>query len=215
MLTEVVKGLSFSQQTYLTLKNAIITNSLKQGEVLNEREIATALNVSRTPLREALQLLQQDGLITSVGKNKIVTSITWQDVEDIYHLRLVNEKLALDLASKRFNKANSIEMKNLLQEMRESSVKNLVEFVELDKTFHMYIAELSGNKKLFQLMQSLNDQWTRFGFITVHEDDKRLNETLMEHDKIYEACIDGDFEKAKTASAFHIQKWFSSLKGKL
>lgn len=214
MFPEVVKAVPYSEQTYKTLKDAIITNALKPGEVLNERDLATALNVSRTPLREALQLLQRDGWLTVSGKNKVVTQITWKDIEEIFQLRLVNEILALELASKVFDQEHMEELKTIWIEMTDQIDQDVITYIEADKSFHTFFVRVSGNNRLYQLMKGINEQFTRIGYLTLHQDDIRLKRTLEEHRIIYEACVKGDFNEAREAVTTHIHAWYESLKGK-
>ena len=91
--------MKLKDKVYVYLENEIINNKLKSGDPIVETNVAKILNISRTPVREALKELESNGLVVSYqGKGTFVRQITTKDIEDIYNVRTQLELLALELS---------------------------------------------------------------------------------------------------------------------
>ena len=89
----------YIEKVYRSIKKAIIQDELEQGEVINERNLAESLHISRTPLRDALNLLEKEGWIIRQGKFRVVSYLHWEDIQDIYEVRVLNESFAVRKAT--------------------------------------------------------------------------------------------------------------------
>ena len=97
-LTAIDKNEIYSEKVYRQLKQLIVANHIKPGEILNERELADSLSVSRTPIRDALRSLEQEGWISKKGKFKVVSLLTWKNVQSLMEIRRPLELMSYDLA---------------------------------------------------------------------------------------------------------------------
>ncbi|MFV9511615.1 GntR family transcriptional regulator [Tepidibacillus sp. LV47] len=195
---------SFTQIAYMEIKNAIINHSITPGQTLYERDLSEKLGISRTPVREAIQQLEIEGWVKSIPRKGIyVNDISIKDVEEVFQLRKANEVLVMELVISRITD----EEINILEEMftSQSKITDVKSFILFDTNFHVYLAELSGNQRLVQLMKSLSDQIHWFGIQALHQSG-RTNEALKEHAQIIETIKNKDLERARIAIHEHIEK---------
>ena len=132
------------------LRKSIIDGTLKMGQILSERKISEELGVSKSPVREALAQLRDEGLINiEPQKGARVFSLSDDEVSQICDFRLAIEMAAFELALSRNNKALSEDMAQIVKRMiTERSRGNEKAYLELDNTFHQIIFEHAGNDYL-------------------------------------------------------------------
>lgn len=204
-LTKIAKPQSFKQHAYEEIKNAIINHSIPQGKVLFERNLSDMLGISRTPLRSALQMLELEGWLTSEPRKGVfINKIAEKDVIDVIQLRRANESLVVEImvpviTDEEVEKLESI-FANQAQHLADDKL-----FILIDKDFHMYMAELTGNKRLIQLMHTLSDQMRWFGIMALHSTERK-ERTMEEHRSIIESIKNRDVELAKKAVIDHIEQ---------
>jgi DNA-binding GntR family transcriptional regulator len=156
MLNQVEKK-TLQHNVYKLLLKAIISGEIQPGDHLDEKELTEKLGVSRTPLREAINRLAQDGVILELPyRGKFVRKFTPQEVNDIYEVRKSLEVLAICLAVRNMadDELNEItEIVHAITEAQESG--NLLSYSELDAEFHEKLALYSRNKTLIRTLDSL------------------------------------------------------------
>ena len=138
MVHRLPKNASNKLKAYTLIKEAIINRRYAPGQFLSENELAEDLEISRTPIREALQTLEVEGFLSLVpNRGAQVASISSKDVEEIFELRMLCEQLA---AAKLVANNNPIYMsqmrKFLLQQETNRVEKDIVGFVTNDREFH-------------------------------------------------------------------------------
>ncbi|AMA72403.1 MULTISPECIES: GntR family transcriptional regulator [Aneurinibacillus] len=203
-LFKVQQPLSLKQQAYEGIKNAIINHIILPGEVLYERSLSENLGISRTPIREAIPLLELEGWVTSIPrKGTFVSTITERDVEEVIQIRRAIEVLVIELLIPIISPNHIQKLEQLYSKQVEEKQDNK-SFISTDKDFHIYLAELSGNRRLVQLMQTISDQIRWFGVSALHSPN-RTEQTLKEHALIIECLKNKDVEKAKKAVLDHIE----------
>ncbi|MEN6411324.1 MAG: GntR family transcriptional regulator [Veillonellales bacterium] len=204
-ITQVAKAVSYKEKIYEEIKTAIINRVLKPGEQLNERILADKLGISRTPLREAFKRLETEGwVVTEAWKGTYVTEITAEDIEEVSQLRMTLEVMVIELIIQKITPGQLLKIKELHQNQAQLGDEfKAGDFIELDRNFHMYLAELTGNKRLIQILANLSDMMRRLG-ITAIQTAKRYRETLQEHAGIITALEAKDLVKAKQAVLFHV-----------
>lgn len=143
---------SGSLRTRLTawLFDAILRGDLAPGERIVEGKLARQLEVAQTTLREALQELEHQGLVTkSERRGNFVTRLTPKDMEDIYVVRLALEPVAAALAQPRMTADDHRQLAHVLDEMRRASERQeYLQVLKLDMSFHQLIWRLSGNRSV-------------------------------------------------------------------
>lgn len=149
---------------YRSIKDAIVTCELAPGSVVVERELASRHGVSKTPVREALNRLREEGLVRTVPhKGTMISPITIQDVQDTYYLRLLLEPEAAVLASQRASETQVRGLRELYERMTAVSPARVrARQFRRNTEFHLAVAEASGNPKLASAMYSLLTDVERF-----------------------------------------------------
>jgi DNA-binding GntR family transcriptional regulator len=200
---------SLHEQVYEALRAAILGGDLQAGERLVETQLADWLQVSRTPLREALRQLQQDGLVTAdVNGGLRVTTLTPTEAIELYDCRLALEGLAAAGACVNATpeQLSQIEAYVLRAEGAVHQAPQTVscqQLLELDYQFHRLIAESSGNRRLVSLLDSLFDAMALLRIQTLKRNPKVLD-IQREHRQIYEAIATGNPEVARDAISRHL-----------
>lgn len=130
------------------LENAILDGKYKDNESLNELKISQELNVSRTPVREAIMQLELEGLVKNIpNKGAIVIGISEKDIEDIYAIRIRVEGLASRLSAQNINKEELLALEQIADLQEFFLIKNdIAQLEELDSKFHTIIYESSRSR---------------------------------------------------------------------
>lgn len=206
-LAPIKKNASLKSQAYECIKQAIYMNSLKPGEALTEEALSTMLQISRTPIRSALQQLVYEKLATKDATGHIfVSTISEKDVQNITIVRSNLEPLAIDLISFPLEKEKLDHLKELYQKQLDSFAAdpdNNICYAELDSAFHSAIAELSNNSFLHETVSNINAVMIRInvlsGTLKSHKE-----KALQEHKAIIDFLESEQKSFAKLALTEHI-----------
>lgn len=206
-IKQIPKMISYKEKVYHELKQAIINNELKQGEMLNERTLAVKLGISRTPIREALHLLENEGWVeTEPCRGTWVKEITEKDVSEVYQMRTALETLAVELAIEQISdEQNRGIMQILKQQLDFDTDMDVNTFTTADMDFHLYIAKISGNRRLFQSMESFMDIMNMYVIRTIRRT-QPYSVPIREHAIILNAILQKDVALAKEAVIGHIAR---------
>nr|WP_199311886.1 GntR family transcriptional regulator [Phormidium tenue] len=197
------------EQVYHALRSAILTGALAPGDRLVETQLAEWLQVSRTPLREALRQLQQDGLVTAdISGGLRVTTITAADAEELYDCRLALEALAVAGACTHATEDQMAAIAACVAKAEEATANShgslsAESLLDVDYQFHHLIAEGSGNRRLVSLLDSLFDAMALLRIQTLQQNPNVLD-IRLEHRQIYEAIRTRDPEVAVAAISQHL-----------
>ncbi len=196
------------EQVYELLRQAILTGMLKPGEQITEVNIADQLRVSRTPTREAIRMLEQEGFIVIIPrKGAFVTGIrSMKEINDIFQVRIVLEGLAASLAALNI-KPEQLERLNQQTELINACLANqdIAGCIEIDTAFHRIICDASGNLCLQKILDSLFEQITRFRGASLGTAG-RMKEALDEHQALAQAIAESDATKAQELAIAHLNK---------
>lgn len=153
-----VQQTTLFSQVYDVLKRAIITGALQPGQRVNEAEVARQMRISRAPVREAIRLLEQAGLLVSVPRRgTVVMSLSAEDVEEVYTLRADLETRAIRRAVTRLSDADLAELERLLDLMHAASAAgDLTALLDADIAFHRKIVKAAGWPQLHRVWESLH-----------------------------------------------------------
>jgi DNA-binding GntR family transcriptional regulator len=204
-LKKTARPVSLVESIYETLLEAIVSGQLPHGSELNSVSLAKQLEVSRTPLREALRLLERDGLVHQTGNHKArVAEFSADDIREIYEVRLQLEAASAELAAKRMPR----DLLDTLQREADSLHQRVGEVgwceqaIAYDLRFHDAIASASGNQRLREAVHRYRLLVRSFCVITGRQ--AILQQALMEHIAILEAIATGRPSLARKAMAAHI-----------
>jgi len=199
-------------QVYEKLENDILRGKYRPDEALIEKIISEEMGVSRTPVREALRQLEQEGLVKSIpNKGVVVTRVEVQDIEDIYTIKKSIEGLAARLAAERISPEELLELEEVV-DLSEfyAEKKDIDHLVELDSRFHAIIFRASGNRPLMQTLQQFHVFVKRARSESLHRDG-RILQMLEEHRKIFLAIESRSGDEAENQHKIHINNAMQSL----
>jgi len=200
------KTVSLADQVYDRLENDIIQGVYPKGEILTELKLAEQLDVSRTPIREALRRLEQERLIADAGKGSRVIGISEEDVLDIMNIREHMEGLASYYATINMTAEGIQELKHIIDLMDFYYEKWDVEHLRrADDDFHDAICRLSKRTVIKDTLVPLHRKTRRYRKIAM-EDKARATCTLQEHHEIFDAIASGNAELARKLATEHIIK---------
>ncbi len=194
-------------QVYEVLREAILTGKLDPGEKIIEVKIAEELNVSRTPVREAIRMLELEELIEIYPQKGIfVAGIeSKKEIDDIFEVRSELEALAVRLAAANLSGQQVTQLKNHLLELdTATSQRNLEKCVEVDIAFHQIIYEAADNRWLQKVLDTLFEQITRFRSQSFSRPG-RMDEAFKEHQELFNALEKNDISLAEEIVRCHIE----------
>lgn len=186
------------------LREAIYSGVLAENEWLREAEVARELKVSRTPVREALQILELDGLVVRSGQATVVAPVTLESVLQLYEVRETLEGMAARLAAEGGGAELEQELETCLGAMEEAAGK-AAEYARLNTVFHGAIRKATGNHYLERFLEQVESAVRRLGAST-YETPGRTLEATAEHRRIAKAIIAGDIEGAERVSREHMRR---------
>ena len=205
MAYEADHAVPLRESVYHTLRKSILTGELKPGERLREISLGKNLGTSRTPIREAIRKLEQDGLVQITPRSGArVAPISQADLKDVLEVRRTLDVLCADLASRRISAEGKRKLSEAMMHF-EQAVKrgDRMEVAGADVDIHDIILEETGNRKLKELFTGLADQIYRYRFEYI-KDESHDTEIAEEHRELVEAILAGDRERAMTAARVHI-----------
>ena len=185
---------------YDTIKEKLINCDYKPGSLLNETRLSSELGVSRTPIREALMRIEQEGFVKIIPKKGIyVTEISLNDVLQIFGCRLEVEPIALRMACGRLPLERLLDFKEKFMG-EEPDVK--VAF-RLDTAMHLFIVEHCGNRFIIDMMHRIFNENTRI-IISSKQNEVKIHDARREHLEILELLLDNKYDEAQNAMRIHI-----------
>ncbi len=200
-----------SQKVYRIIKRDIIQGKLSSDTRLYEEKIAEQMNISRTPVREALRSLSAEGFVKLIPNIGIVVNhISPKDLLDILNIRQELETYAICLAAQKINEKDIDNLNVIIQQMeRAVFTNNTLLFNNLNLEYHRNIIFISNNNKLIEICDNLHQQSERWiKSIVVKE---RLMHSLQEHVEIYNSLKKKDVDGAKKAMSIHISNIIKNI----
>lgn len=197
--------LPLREVVFNTLRTAIIHGEFEPGERLMEVHLANKLGVSRTPVREAMRMLELEGLVVMIPKKGAeVARITEKDLKDALEIRMSLEELAAELACRRIDEDGRRQLQTANDIFRKAvGSRDLSAIVEADVAFHNVVYEATHNARLVSISQTLREQVYRYRVEYV-KDLSHHSKLVEEHEALTEAILNGDVDKAKEVTRKHI-----------
>lgn len=192
---------------YQELKHKILTGEIASKTRLMEIDLAEKMNVSRTPIREAIRELASDGLVTIEPRHgAYVSRISIKDLLDVFEVREDLEGLAAALAAQRISAEEKAELNRLARYYELVVEKNSKqEIVEYDEKFHKFIVRCSGNDTLIHMVNQVQELSLRFRYL-YYDDFTRYEKMPSEHKAIKDAILDGDAVRAREEADRHVKE---------
>jgi len=203
-MSRLQNNLSRAEYARNQLVEAIQTGRLKPGDRVREVELTQWLNISRTPIREALNKLENEGLVTALPhRGMVVTELDYQAVMELYQMREVLESTAAGLAAKHACDAEKAALQDILH-LQEAEIDNPEVQAQQNRLFHNAIYHAAHNRYLLQSLNSLKHALILLG-ATTYQIPGRAEVALAEHKALVNAICKNDSAAAETAMKKHIQ----------
>jgi len=187
---------SLRSQVGGVLRDAILSGQFKPGTVLNEKELAERLGVSKTPIREGLSLLEHDGLVQTIPRRGyIVTPITVQHIHDLFDLRIILESAAVERTALLITDDQVQALNTLVPDVMPAG--DMTKWLDRNVEFHYAVASISGNERLARLIKQLLEEMQRMiaaGYVP------------GEHEKVLQALREREPRRAAQAMREHIEE---------
>jgi len=211
-MDKILKSINFNQDkpireiVYECLRENIIKGVIPVGERIVEKVFADRLNISRTPVRDALRRLEMEELVKSIpGKGIVVKKITVEEVIEIYKIRANLEVLAAEEAMENITPEEIKKIQDLLDLTEEMNNQgNVKEVVRLFAEFNAQIYEASRMKRLVTMISKLSEYLKRFRDISMSEN-KRREKGLKEHREILNAIVEKNHKDIDEIIKRHLQ----------
>ena len=196
-----------ADQAYARLREAILHGRLAPGTVVSQVQLARELGFSRTPLREALRMLQREGLISGETNRMVrVADFSIEDVEELYAVRIANEALAIRLSVPLMTAADDLALERSLEAMARYATERDIDAWELrHRAFHAQLVGHAG-KRLGRLLSELYDHAERYRRLYVTSEPRAMSIGVAEHVAIVEACHARDADRAGAELARHLSR---------
>jgi DNA-binding GntR family transcriptional regulator len=200
-----LRNQSRSEFVYASLRDAIWEGRFTRGERIPEEEIARSLGVSRTPVREALQRLQERGMLTvGAGRSLVVAELSKQQVLELYAMREILEGSAARFAAQHANEAEIDILHRLLDEFDKHRDDPRL-LVSLNRRFHGAVCEAAHNRYLIQTLDGMHDALALLHSNTFRVPN-RTSESDAEHRRIVLAIERRNPDAAETAARDHVRQ---------
>ena len=194
------------------IRKSIIQGKITPGEQLLQEKLIGSLRTSRVVLREALRVLETQGYVTFLPNNNVVASNpSWEDVHDYYTIAGALEGLAARLAVERAHPEEVARLRELHQLLRDACHKrDLLQYFDANSNFHRFIAELSHNQRLYQLIEDLRRELQKTRLLSLNMP-QRLDYSMREHDQIMDAFLKKNPQLAESMMVQHLTNHMKAL----
>lgn len=196
------------------LRDMILSGKLKPGEKVVERTLAKALGVGQATVREALQVLEHEGLIDKKANTaSFVTQLSAERVTEIVEIRIELEPKAFALAHRKRTPADMDELRGLVARIEEGVAKNdYYQVSSSDLAFHQKVWSITGNQTLERILSQLCTPLFAYLMVFLSTSSSPLKERVNSHQILVDALVGADEEKAIQAARDHnSNSWYQFL----
>lgn len=193
------------------LRGQIVLGKLAPGEKINEIQIASELDISRSPLREALRILENERLVSNIPrKGSFVTDISLEDLNEIYQMREMIELYALQLLE--INQTKELpdlmkyadNTKNIIVPTENDSPEEKMSYINSLAQYHLKLVESAGNKRLFEFYKMIHSNINRYVYLNAFIQGV-AEHRVEEHNRILKFIGMGKYDSAKKMLRDHIR----------
>jgi len=205
---------TLSEQVYEVVRRQILTGKMAPGTPVRQDTIALELGVSKIPLREALNRLEQDGLLSSYpNRGYVVRPITAEEASEVFELRLKLEPHASAQACLKATPEHRAAAKQALAALEASLRQDDAEHVTQNRAFHMALIQPSGliTRQLIERLHILAERYVRVHLEPFGRDDRAIHE----HRAMLQAWVKGDAPEVERLQTEHIAATLQDLRQQL
>ncbi len=214
---KIQKSKPMRELVYEELKRLIIEGEIEPGSRIVETDYAEKFQISRTPIREAIRMLELEGFVESQSKGGvIVKQITKEDIEEIYRIRIALEGIIIEEAIRKAEKKDIRKLTRLMEDTEEilEEYEDEREVFELFAQFNNILYEIAKLKRVEDMITNIKLYLSKFRRIAV-ENDERRRVAFEDHKAIVEAIKAGDSERALELNKLHLERSRDFIVGSL
>ena len=206
-MKKAIENTNLRDQTYDIIKNMIMLREIEPGKKINEEHIAQEIQVSRTPIREALCRLENEGIVKIIPRRgAFVSDLTESNVREILLIREVLEGLVVRLAVENMDPKTLEKLKKAIEKVSviPEEDRDLITYTRSEVDFHALLLSASNNQMLKNMMEIIyaHLQIIRLRTVVIPE---RAQKTVKEHQQILSAIEKGDARSAEELMRKHIR----------
>ena len=198
---------TFQQQTYDYVRGQIINLGFKPGEYITDAQIAEKLEISRTPVREAFQRLEKEGLLVNEArKGWRVYMLDLEDIREIFEIKIAIEGMLIHKAALCNDVGLRKDLADALDGMRKATdAKDPDVWLQADIHLHNILFLMANNERAERITENLNDQWhrLRLGYVALQG---RTKTSIGEHEEFVGSVLAGNAERAETQMREHLAR---------
>jgi len=208
------------EDAYTKIHDLILGMEIKPGEAITEISLSKRLLIGRTPVREALKKIEQEGLIFTTNHRKRIYILTLKELEEIFDIKICLESYVSECAANNCSAQYSKQLKNALKEMEiavslsiqneEEEKKRLNDWLISDRNLHHLIFKMADKPKIEPIIRTLDLQWQRLR-LGIYTLEGRMNRSYLEHETFVQAIIDKKPEEANNLMKLHLKNVSSEL----
>jgi len=196
---------TYQEQAYDFVKARIMNLDLKPGQYVTDSQIAEELDISRTPVRDALRLLEHEGfLISEARRGWKVYSLSLEDIHEIFDIKEALEGMIARQAAGCQDEGLRSALREAMDRMHHAAEADDPDaWQEADFQLHRIISAMAANERATRIIQNLNEQWhrVRIGFLAMQG---RIERSNPEHEAIVENILAGDGQEAERLMHIHL-----------
>lgn len=206
------RGARASSQIYSDLRGELVSLSRRPGDIISESEIALAYGVSRTPVREAILKLADEGLVEIFPQSGIfVSRIPIAALPEAIIVRKALEETTARMAAERATASQSLNLHAIIERQREANAVNDRDaFHQADELFHATIADVAGHPGIWRLILQVKVHVDRYRRLTLPQAG-RMVEVIAEHEPILAAIKERDAQAASAAMSRHLERLLEDI----
>lgn len=209
---QIIKNKPYHLQVYELLKDMILSGEIACGEKVNEIKISQKLQVSRSPVREALRILEQDDLVIPSTSGHIVNPMSPETVHNVYECRIGLESYAARLAIRNFMKNDYDVLINSVDECKKADANNdLVLLIDLNTFFHDYIVSLTKNDFIIAQVERIRNIVKLSRLKELQQGNYDLSYAYKDHIDIADKLLEGDGDTVEQLMRKHLSNNLNSL----
>jgi len=194
------------------LREMIMSGELKEGDKIKEDELCTVMEISKTPLREALRVLSAEGLIRLIpNRGSYVTTPTFEEIKEMFDVMSVLEGVCARTAAEKMSSGDFKKLEKIHHQLEKNfKLKDQKQYIHHNNLYHAFVQELAGNKTLNQIVNGLRQKILLYRFKSLNLSG-RFEQSIQEHRDLLEAFRNRDAEKAELLMTFHMKKQSEAL----
>lgn len=200
-----------ADQVYRSLRRSIILGELTPGMRLREVEVAMALRVSRTPVREAVSRLIGDRLVHELPTGGVEVADASAEIFEIFHIREALEGCAARLAAMRITDADVAKLDSLIAESHRTHYSAVDDRIRINQDFHLTIARASGSQRLFDMIGGFREFFMNVEWLGRYDQKRGAKQSLDDHRQILGALRAGSPDRAEQLVRKHLRRVYAKL----